>query len=70
MGRLEEKRFFGDVQDLKDFVPKSVPGEGAIAGDKQETEGEARQKERLQREKGDIKKTETEVKESKDEDNE
>ena len=94
----EEKRFFEDVQDLKDFVPKSVLGvenEEGVEGDKQETEGEARQKERLEREKEEIKKleeeleglklsegkdgvangdvankTETEVEESKDEDDE
>ena len=64
----EERRFFEDMQDLKDFVPKSVLGieneegvEGAMAGDKQDTEDEAKQKEQLEREREEIRKLEEEL---------
>ena len=64
----EERRFFEDVQDLKDFVPKSVLGveneegvEGTTAPDKQEIEDEAKQKERLEREKEEVRKLEEEL---------
>lgn len=64
----EERRFFEDVQDLRDFVPKSVLGveneeglESAIAGDKQEAEDEEKQKARLEREKEEVRKLEEEL---------
>ena len=56
----EEKRFFEDIQDLKDFVPASVLGvEGACetgADDTKEFE-----QERLEREKEEVRKLEEEL---------
>ncbi|KAM6502194.1 ARM repeat-containing protein [Amanita muscaria] len=60
----EERKFFEDVQDLKDFVPSSVLGidevvEAATENDK-EREKE-REKERVDREKEEVKKLEEEL---------
>jgi regulator of nonsense transcripts 2 len=44
----EERRFFEDVQDLKDFVPKSVLG---IEGDETERKEKELEKEKLEQEK-------------------
>lgn len=56
------------MQDLKDFVPKSVLGveneegvEAAMSGDKQESEDEEKQKERIEREKEEVRKLEEEL---------
>ncbi|EIW82813.1 ARM repeat-containing protein [Coniophora puteana RWD-64-598 SS2] len=56
----EERRFFEDIQDLKDFVPKSVLG---IEGEKQEdTEGdEAKEKLEKERAEADVKKLQEEL---------
>jgi regulator of nonsense transcripts 2 len=56
----EERRFFEDVQDLKDFVPKSVLGIGEEVGDdsKEREEREKVERERIQEE---VKKLEEEL---------
>ncbi|KAG6849824.1 hypothetical protein H0H93_004633 [Arthromyces matolae] len=55
----EERRFFEDVQDLKDFVPSSVLG---IDGGLEKEEGDKEtEKQRLDREKEEVKKLEEEL---------
>ncbi|KAJ7217953.1 transcription factor [Mycena pura] len=60
----EERRFFEDVQDLKDFVPKGVLGideiEGKDADSDQEGEREKEQ-ERIEKEKEEVRKLEEEL---------
>lgn len=61
----EERRFFEDVQDLKDFVPKSVLGvESDEAADGESTHAggdEESEKERIEREKEEVRKLEEEL---------
>lgn len=56
----EERKFFEDVQDLKDFVPSSVLGieEAAEAATE---EKETEEKERIEREREEVKKLEEEL---------
>ncbi|KAG6916674.1 hypothetical protein DXG01_005898 [Tephrocybe rancida] len=54
----EERRFFEDVQDLKDFVPSSVLG---IDVPEQEGEDKEVEKQRLDREKEEVRKLEEEL---------
>lgn len=56
----EERRFFEDVQDLKDFVPKSVLG---IDGDdeKEDAEDTDTEKSKAEREKEEVRKLEEEL---------
>lgn len=46
----EERRFFEDIQDLKDFVPKSVLG---IESDEKEDQEIAEEREKVEKEKAD-----------------
>nr|GAT56787.1 nonsense-mediated mRNA decay factor [Mycena chlorophos] len=59
----EERRFFEDVQDLKDFVPKTVLGidEGDGAASEKEEDDEEKEKERIEREKEEVRKLEEEL---------
>jgi regulator of nonsense transcripts 2 len=56
----EEKRFFEDIQDLKDFVPASVLG---VEGTYETGEDDAKEieQERLEREKEEVRKLEEEL---------
>ena len=56
----EEKRFFEDIQDLKDFVPASVLG---VEGTYEAGEDDAKEleQERLEREKEEVRKLEEEL---------
>ncbi|RDB25023.1 Regulator of nonsense transcripts UPF2 [Hypsizygus marmoreus] len=56
----EERRFFEDVQDLKDFVPSSVLGIDEATEEEGEDE-KAREQERIDREKEEMKKLEEEL---------
>jgi regulator of nonsense transcripts 2 len=56
----EERRFFEDIQDLKDFVPSSVLGIDE-AGEEEGEEGKEKEKERLDREKEEVRKLEEEL---------
>lgn len=56
----EERRFFEDIQDLKDFVPSSVLGIGESGEDEGEDEKE-KEKERLDREREEVRKLEEEL---------
>lgn len=56
----EERRFFEDVQDLKDFVPSSVLGIDE-ASEKDDEDGRGREKERLEKEKEEVRKLEQEL---------
>jgi regulator of nonsense transcripts 2 len=56
----EERRFFEEVQDLKDFVPRSVLG----IGESEEKDGEddkEKERERIEREKEEVRKLEEEL---------
>jgi len=55
----EERRFFEDVQDLKDFVPTSVLGVEGDESDQEETKEVER--ERVEREKEEVRKLEEEL---------
>ena len=56
----EEKRFFEDIQDLKDFVPASVLGvEGTYEGGEDDAKELAQ--ENLEREKEEVRKLEEEL---------
>ncbi|GLB37513.1 putative up-frameshift suppressor 2 [Lyophyllum shimeji] len=55
----EERRFFEDVQDLKDFVPSSVLGIDGADNEKQE--GKETEKDRMDREKEEVRKLEEEL---------
>ena len=57
----EERRFYEDVQDLKDFVPKSVLGIEGKEGEEQANEEQADEEERQAREKEEVKKLEEEL---------
>ena len=56
----EEKRFFEDIQDLKDFVPASVLG---VEGTYESGEDDAKElaQENLEREKEEVRKLEEEL---------
>ncbi|KAJ7703097.1 armadillo-type protein [Mycena rosella] len=58
----EERRFFEDVQDLKDFVPRGVLGIDEMEGKESDSdlEGE-KEKERIEREKEEVRKLEEEL---------
>lgn len=56
----EERRFFEDIQDMKDFVPSSVLGIGESGEDEGEDEKE-KEKERLDREREEVRKLEEEL---------
>lgn len=62
----EERRFFEDVQDLKDFVPKSVLGIDEDERDAGEDDAE-KEKERIEREKEEVRKLEEELEKLNDE---
>lgn len=56
----EERRFFEEVQDLKDFVPSSVLGiDEANESDEEETK--EKEKERIEKEKEEVRKLEEEL---------
>ena len=57
----EERRFYEDVQDLKDFVPKSVLGIEGKEGEEQANEEQEDEEERQAREKEEVKKLEEEL---------
>jgi regulator of nonsense transcripts 2 len=54
----EERRFFEDVQDLKDFVPSSVLG---VEGEPEEEESKEVERERVEKEKEEVRKLEEEL---------
>lgn len=54
----EERRFFEDVQDLKDFVPSSVLG---VEEEVDEEETKELEQERVEREKEEVRKLEEEL---------
>lgn len=58
----EERRFFEDVQDLKDFVPKGVLGIDEMEGKESDSdlEGE-KEKERIEKEREEVRKLEEEL---------
>lgn len=56
----EERRFFEDVQDLKDFVPSSVLGIDD-SSDSEEENSKEKEKERVDREKDEVRKLEEEL---------
>jgi regulator of nonsense transcripts 2 len=56
----EERRFFEDLQDLKDFVPSSVLGIDNAAEEEGEKDSE-KEKERIDREKEEVRKLEEEL---------
>jgi regulator of nonsense transcripts 2 len=56
----EERRFFEDLQDLKDFVPSSVLGIDNAVEEEVEKDSE-KEKERIDREKEEIRKLEEEL---------
>lgn len=56
----EERRFFEEVQDLKDFVPSSVLGIDE-AGESDEEEIKEKEKERMEKEKEEVRKLEEEL---------
>jgi regulator of nonsense transcripts 2 len=56
----EERRFFEDVQDLKDFVPKSVLGIEGDEGDREESD-EEKERERVAKEQEEVRKLEEEL---------
>ncbi|KAJ7446157.1 ARM repeat-containing protein [Mycena galericulata] len=58
----EERRFFEDVQDLKDFVPRGVLGIDEMEGKESDSglEGE-KEKERIEKEKEEVRKLEEEL---------
>jgi regulator of nonsense transcripts 2 len=56
----EERRFFEDLQDLKDFVPSSVLGIDNSAEGESEKDNE-KEKERVDREKEEVRKLEEEL---------
>ncbi|KAJ7287430.1 transcription factor [Mycena rebaudengoi] len=58
----EERRFFEDVQDLKDFVPRGVLGIDETEGKESDNDLEAEKaKERLEKEKEEVRKLEEEL---------
>ncbi|KAL1736183.1 transcription factor [Schizophyllum commune] len=57
----EERRFYEDVQDLKDFVPKSVLGIEGKEGEDAAQEEQEDEEERQAREKEEVKKLEEEL---------
>ena len=54
----EERRFFEDVQDIKDFVPSSVLG---VEGEPEGEESKEIERERAEREKEEVRKLEEEL---------
>ncbi|KAJ7770128.1 ARM repeat-containing protein [Mycena maculata] len=58
----EERRFFEDVQDLKDFVPRGVLGIDDMEGKESDSDPEGeREKERIEKEKEEVRKLEEEL---------
>jgi hypothetical protein len=58
----EERRFFEDVQDLKDFVPRGVLGIDEVEGKESDSESEGeKEKQRLEKEKEEVRKLEEEL---------
>ncbi|KAJ7178431.1 transcription factor [Mycena crocata] len=58
----EERRFFEDVQDLKDFVPRGVLGIDEMEGKESDSELETeKEKERIEMEKEEVRKLEEEL---------
>ncbi|KAJ7076399.1 armadillo-type protein [Mycena belliarum] len=58
----EERRFFEDVQDLKDFVPRGVLGIDEVDGKEADSDSEGeREKERIEKEKEEVRKLEEEL---------
>ena len=55
----EERKFYEDIQDLKDFVPKSILG--LDEKDEEDKDAEAKEKERKEREEIETKKLEEEL---------
>lgn len=54
----EERRFFEDIQDMKDFVPSSVLG---VEGHPEGEESKEVERERVEREKEEVRKLEEEL---------
>ncbi|KAF8897021.1 armadillo-type protein [Gymnopilus junonius] len=54
----EERRFYEDIQDLKDFVPSSVLG---VEGETEEEDSKEVERERAEREKEEVRKLEEEL---------
>ncbi|KAF4621286.1 hypothetical protein D9613_000759 [Agrocybe pediades] len=54
----EERRFYEDIQDLKDFVPSSVLG---VEGETDEDETRESEEERIEKEKDEVRKLEEEL---------
>ena len=54
----EERRFYEDIQDLKDFVPSSVLG---VEGETEEEDSKETERERAAREKEEVRKLEEEL---------
>ncbi|KAJ7072238.1 ARM repeat-containing protein [Mycena amicta] len=58
----EERRFFEDVQDMKDFVPRSVLGIDEADGDTAESDADGeKERERIEKEKEEVRKLEEEL---------
>ncbi|KAF9012414.1 transcription factor [Cyathus striatus] len=57
----EERRFFEDIQDLKDFVPSSVLGIDEVNGEIQSDNEDEKVKERVAKEKEEVRKLEEEL---------
>ncbi|KAF7376231.1 Nonsense-mediated mRNA decay factor [Mycena sanguinolenta] len=58
----EERRFFEDVQDLKDFVPRGVLGIDDTEGKETESDSDGeKEKERIEKEKEEVRKLEEEL---------
>ncbi|KAJ6587022.1 transcription factor [Mycena vulgaris] len=58
----EERRFFEDVQDLKDFVPRGVLGIDEMEGKESDSDPEGeKEKERIEKEKEEVRKLEEEL---------
>jgi regulator of nonsense transcripts 2 len=58
----EERRFFEDVQDLKDFVPRGVLGIDETDGKDSESDPDGeKEKERIEKEKEEVRKLEEEL---------
>ncbi|KAF9465011.1 transcription factor [Collybia nuda] len=57
----EERRFYEDIQDLKDFVPSSVLGICESGEDDDEEKEKEREKERLDKEREEVRKLEEEL---------
>ncbi|EFI28143.1 transcription factor [Coprinopsis cinerea okayama7 len=57
----EERRFYEEIPDLRDFVPSSVLGVEAASEEESKEQEEAKEKERIEREKEEVRKLEEEL---------